>query len=136
MSLNEAIDTTSAGGKLVFHIMGALAEFEREAVIEEPIGEAQHMIDRALAQPPLLDEVGFEVRQQRRPYGLRFGDRHRMRHADIDQLLGEPPGEIVEADCGVSCGRHRAREFIRKVGGQCLRRDPASSIRRPRTRAR
>jgi len=24
-SLNEAIDTTSAGGKLIFHIMGALA---------------------------------------------------------------------------------------------------------------
>lgn len=28
-SLTENIDTTSTGGKLVFHIMGALAEFER-----------------------------------------------------------------------------------------------------------
>lgn len=33
-SLTEAIDTTTAGGKLVFHIFGALAEFER-AIIRE-----------------------------------------------------------------------------------------------------
>lgn len=34
VSLNEAIDTGSAGGKLVFHIMGALAEFERALIVE------------------------------------------------------------------------------------------------------
>lgn len=33
-SLNEAIDTSSAGGKLIFHIMGALAEFERALISE------------------------------------------------------------------------------------------------------
>lgn len=33
-SLTEAIDTTTAGGKLVFHIFGALAEFERELIKE------------------------------------------------------------------------------------------------------
>lgn len=33
-SLTEAIDTTSAHGKLLFHIMGALAEFERSLLIE------------------------------------------------------------------------------------------------------
>ncbi len=33
-SLNEAIDTSSAGGKLILHIMGALAEFERALIIE------------------------------------------------------------------------------------------------------
>jgi DNA invertase Pin-like site-specific DNA recombinase len=31
-SLQEAIDTTSSGGKLVFHIFGALAEFERNLI--------------------------------------------------------------------------------------------------------
>lgn len=31
-SLQEAIDTTSPGGKLVFHIFGALAEFERNLI--------------------------------------------------------------------------------------------------------
>src|SRR5438132_510268 len=33
-SVTEAIDTTTPGGKLVFHIFGALAEFER-ALIQE-----------------------------------------------------------------------------------------------------
>ena len=34
VSLNEAIDTTSAGGRLVFHMMAALAEFERALIVE------------------------------------------------------------------------------------------------------
>jgi DNA invertase Pin-like site-specific DNA recombinase len=33
-SLTEAIDTTTAGGKLVFHVFGALAEFERSIIRE------------------------------------------------------------------------------------------------------
>ena len=33
-SLQESIDTTSPGGKLVFHIFGALAEFERNLIRE------------------------------------------------------------------------------------------------------
>jgi DNA invertase Pin-like site-specific DNA recombinase len=33
-SLTEALDTTTSGGKLVFHIFGALAEFEREILRE------------------------------------------------------------------------------------------------------
>lgn len=33
-SLTEAIDTTSAGGKLIFHIFVALAEFEHSLIIE------------------------------------------------------------------------------------------------------
>lgn len=33
-SITENIDTTTSGGKLVFHIFGALAEFEREVIRE------------------------------------------------------------------------------------------------------
>jgi DNA invertase Pin-like site-specific DNA recombinase len=33
-SLSEAIDTTTAGGRLIFHLMGALAQFERTLIIE------------------------------------------------------------------------------------------------------
>lgn len=36
-SLTEAIDTTSAGGKLVFHIFGALAEFEHSLIRERTL---------------------------------------------------------------------------------------------------
>jgi DNA invertase Pin-like site-specific DNA recombinase len=33
-SLTEQIDTTTSGGKLVFHVFGALAEFERDLIRE------------------------------------------------------------------------------------------------------
>lgn len=33
-SLQENIDTTSSGGKLIFHMFGALAEFERNLIRE------------------------------------------------------------------------------------------------------
>ena len=33
-SVSEGIDTTTSGGKLVFHIFGAIAEFERTLIIE------------------------------------------------------------------------------------------------------
>ena len=33
-SLAESVDTTTAGGQLVFHVFGALAEFERELIRE------------------------------------------------------------------------------------------------------
>lgn len=36
-SLTESIDTTSSGGRLVFHIFGALAEFEHSLIRERTI---------------------------------------------------------------------------------------------------
>jgi DNA invertase Pin-like site-specific DNA recombinase len=33
-SLTEQIDTTTSGGKLIFHVFGALAEFERDIIKE------------------------------------------------------------------------------------------------------
>jgi DNA invertase Pin-like site-specific DNA recombinase len=33
-SITEALDTTTSGGKLIFHIFGALAEFERDIIRE------------------------------------------------------------------------------------------------------
>ncbi len=33
-SLHEQIDTTTSGGKLIFHVVGALAEFERDLIRE------------------------------------------------------------------------------------------------------
>ena len=34
LSLQESIDTTTSGGKLIFHIFGALAEFEKNLIQE------------------------------------------------------------------------------------------------------
>lgn len=36
-SLQESIDTSTAGGKLIFHVMGALAQFERELTRERTL---------------------------------------------------------------------------------------------------
>ncbi|MCT2400426.1 recombinase family protein [Novosphingobium mangrovi (ex Huang et al. 2023)] len=33
-SITEAIDTTTAGGRLVFHLFGALGQFERDLILE------------------------------------------------------------------------------------------------------
>lgn len=33
-SLTEAMDTTTPGGELIFHVMGALAQFERSLIVE------------------------------------------------------------------------------------------------------
>lgn len=40
-SLTESIDTTSSGGRLVFHIFGALAEFEHSLIRERTIAGMQ-----------------------------------------------------------------------------------------------
>jgi DNA invertase Pin-like site-specific DNA recombinase len=34
LSLTEAIDTTTPGGRLIFHVFGELAQFERDLVRE------------------------------------------------------------------------------------------------------
>jgi DNA invertase Pin-like site-specific DNA recombinase len=44
-SLTEQIDTTTSGGKLIFHIFGALAEFERDIIKERT--QAGHASARA-----------------------------------------------------------------------------------------
>lgn len=36
-SLTESVDTTSAGGRLIFHIFGALAEFERNLIRDRTV---------------------------------------------------------------------------------------------------
>ncbi|SDJ49969.1 recombinase family protein [Salipiger marinus] len=55
-SLTEAIDTTTAGGKLVFHIFGALAEFERSVIRERTRAGLKAARDRGRTggRPPAL----------------------------------------------------------------------------------
>ena len=55
-SLTEAIDTTTPGGKLVFHIFGALAEFERSIIRERTNAGLKFARDRGRlgGRPPAL----------------------------------------------------------------------------------
>lgn len=40
-SLHESIDTSSSNGKLIFHLFGALAEFERNLIKERTLAGLQ-----------------------------------------------------------------------------------------------
>ena len=56
-SLTEAIDTTTAGGKLMFHIFAALAEFERGVIRERTLAglQAARARGRTGGRPPALE---------------------------------------------------------------------------------
>lgn len=57
-SLHEALDTTTPGGRLVFHVFAALAEFIRELIIQgthEGIAAARARGQR-LGRPPAMTE--------------------------------------------------------------------------------
>ncbi|MGW2192833.1 recombinase family protein [Streptosporangium sp. NPDC001682] len=55
-SLHEALDTTTPGGRLVFHVFAALAEFIRELIVEgtrEGL-DAAWMRGQRLGRPPAM----------------------------------------------------------------------------------
>ena len=56
-SLHESIDTASSSGKLIFHLFGALAEFERNLIKERTLAglQAARSRGRKGGRPPSLD---------------------------------------------------------------------------------
>jgi DNA invertase Pin-like site-specific DNA recombinase len=64
-SLTEAIDTTTAGGRLIFHIFGALAEFERGVIRERTLAglEAARTRGRKGGRPKLMNDESLIVAQ-------------------------------------------------------------------------
>jgi len=65
-SLTEGIDTTTAQGRLTFHLMGALAEFERALVIERTQAGLQAARKRGvrIGRPKALDPA--QIRHARK----------------------------------------------------------------------
>ena len=68
--MQENIDTTSSGGRLVFHLFGALAEFERNLIRARgqtrpcgtrlaPPGHSQLILVRANGMQVDMDECRF-----------------------------------------------------------------------------
>src|ERR1700730_11959932 len=62
-SLTEALDTTTAQGRLVFHMFGALAEFERSLIRERTQAglAAARRAGRTGGRPPKLTDDDIEV---------------------------------------------------------------------------
>lgn len=65
-SLQENIDTASSGGKLTFHLFGALAEFERDIIRERTKAglEAARARGRVGGRPKLLDDRKIALAKQ------------------------------------------------------------------------
>jgi DNA invertase Pin-like site-specific DNA recombinase len=65
-SLQESIDTTTSGGRLIFHIFGALAEFERNLIRERTIAglRAARARGRVGGRPRKLDKKKTELAYQ------------------------------------------------------------------------
>jgi DNA invertase Pin-like site-specific DNA recombinase len=62
-SLTENIDTTSSGGRLIFHVFGALAEFERCIIRERTTAglTAARARGRLGGRPRSLDEADIHI---------------------------------------------------------------------------
>lgn len=82
-SLQEAIDTTTSGGRLIFHIFGALAEFERNLIRERTMAglEAARARGRKGGRPRALDAKKTEL-------AYRLYDERNHTIAEICEILG------------------------------------------------
>ena len=80
VSLQESIDTTTSGGKLVFHVFGALAEFERELIRDRTLAGMKAARDRGalIGRPKKL------TRKQIKMAKRLFDDRENK----IDEISG------------------------------------------------
>lgn len=83
VSLTEGIDTTSAGGKLVFHIFGALAEFEREMIRERTVAGLKAAKGRGvkLGRPSALTKQQIKIARSLKAAG-------ELSSAEIAKQLG------------------------------------------------
>jgi DNA invertase Pin-like site-specific DNA recombinase len=70
-SLKESLDTTTAGGRLIFHVFGALAEFEREIIRERTMTglEAARARCRHGGRPRALDDNKAKLARRRKAEG-------------------------------------------------------------------
>lgn len=82
-SLQEAIDTTTSGGRLIFHIFGALAEFERNLIRERTLAglRAARARGRMGGRPRKLDAKKTEL-------AYRLYDEKKYAVKEICQMLG------------------------------------------------
>ena len=98
ISLTEHIDTTTPGGRLIFHVMGALAEFERDLIRERT-------------------NAGLASARARG----RFGGRKRVisngKEKQIQMLMANPDMSIAEIIEATGVSRSTLYRY-RKAGGK------------------
>jgi DNA invertase Pin-like site-specific DNA recombinase len=82
-SLQESIDTTTSGGRLIFHVFGALAEFERNLIRERTRAglAAARARGRKGGRPRALDSKKVEL-------AYRLYDERKYTIKEICRILG------------------------------------------------
>ncbi len=107
-SLRESIDTTTAGGRLVFHLFGALAQFEREIIRDRTMaGLSARARGRNGGRPSKLSPD--QVRAARRLYDERehtveqIGGMFGVSRTSIYRALRDKPGQ-AKPDAGGGSG--------------------------------
>jgi hypothetical protein len=75
-SLTENIDTTMAGGRLVFHLFGALAQFERDILRERTLAGLQAAARRGRkgGRPKAMDDAKIEAARRLLDSGMPVKD--------------------------------------------------------------
>jgi DNA invertase Pin-like site-specific DNA recombinase len=75
-SLTENLDTTTAGGRLVFHMFGALAQFERDIIRERTLAGLQAAVIRGRkgGRPKAMDGAKIEAARRLLDSGMPVKD--------------------------------------------------------------
>jgi biotin operon repressor len=109
-SLRESIDTTTAGGRLVFHLFGALAQFEREIIRDRTLAglAAARARGRVGGRPSKLSAE--QRRQARRMY-----DARELTVAQIGEVLGVSRTAVYRALSQDGATSHRPAAAGRQV---------------------
>jgi len=91
-SLRESIDTTTAGGRLVFHLFGALAQFEREIIRDRTVAglTAARARGRVGGRP-------FKLSVEQRRQARKMDDARELTVEQIGAVLGVSRTSIYRA---------------------------------------
>ncbi|WP_288950094.1 recombinase family protein, partial [uncultured Paracoccus sp.] len=120
-SLNEAIDTSTSGGRLIFHIMAAFAEFERNLISERTRAGliAARQRGRRLGRPPValsdcdLSEARRALVERRERLG-EIAARYRVSPSTLRRRLSAEGQERREPSQRPRNGAGRARPVQRR----------------------
>jgi len=77
VSLSDAIDTSTPTGRLLFSVMGAIAEFERELILERTA--VGRLSAREAGEAAKLRERGFSVKEVCKVLGISPATYYRIR---------------------------------------------------------
>jgi DNA invertase Pin-like site-specific DNA recombinase len=130
-SLRENIDTTTAGGRLVFHLFGALAQFEREIIRDRTVAglTAARARGRVGGRP---SKLSLEQRRQAR----KMYDERELTVEQIGRVLGVSRTSIyralAEGPAASTDGTSEPPSAPRTIDGPGKRRAPR---RRPPERS-